>query len=326
MIKSNHVNEEVVKEAIAWALKLKSENTNASQIKACQEWRNAHYRNELAWQRIQSLEAEIRQGSANLLNFHPRKILENATQRLQRRRAMKTLSLVFTLGTGAWLARDSSVWQNFTADYTTAVGNQQRIVLADGSHLLLNTDSAVDIRFNEKLRLIIVTRGEVFVDSGHDQQALQHRPLRIQTKHGTFEALGTRFVVRQNKNTSQLSVDEGAVIIQPADSPSTIVAHAGERYTVTNRDYSLDLSNDMDTSAWTDGVIVAKNMRLVDFLREVSRYRQGFLRCDDTVANMRLSGVFQLNDSEKLLAILPQTLPVKLEYRTRWWVTVVAKG
>jgi ferric-dicitrate binding protein FerR (iron transport regulator) len=37
---------------------------------------------------------------------------------------------------------------------------------------------------------------------------------------------------------------------------------------------------------------------------------------------LRLSGVFRLEDTDKLLAILPQTLPVQLRYRTRWWVTL----
>jgi ferric-dicitrate binding protein FerR (iron transport regulator) len=46
------------------------------------------------------------------------------------------------------------------------------------------------------------------------------------------------------------------------------------------------------------------------------------LSCTAQVADLRLSGVFRLDDTDKLLAILPQTLPVQLRYRTRWWVTL----
>ncbi|VVN48093.1 Protein FecR [Pseudomonas fluorescens] len=63
-------------------------------------------------------------------------------------------------------------------------------------------------------------------------------------------------------------------------------------------------------------------MRLGDFIAEVGRYRQGLLNCAAEVADLRLSGVFRLEDTDKLLAILPQTLPVQLRYRTRWWVTL----
>ncbi|MCY1308012.1 hypothetical protein D9M70_579870 [compost metagenome] len=44
------------------------------------------------------------------------------------------------------------------------------------------------------------------------------------------------------------------------------------------------------------------------------------LGCADDIADLRLSGVFRLEDTDKLLQLLPQTLPVKVSYRTRWWV------
>ncbi|MNP84020.1 fec operon regulator FecR [compost metagenome] len=63
-------------------------------------------------------------------------------------------------------------------------------------------------------------------------------------------------------------------------------------------------------------------MRLADFLKEVNRYRRGYLACASDIADLRLSGVFRLEDTDKLLAILPRTLPVQLRYRTRWWVAL----
>jgi len=54
----------------------------------------------------------------------------------------------------------------------------------------------------------------------------------------------------------------------------------------------------------------------------VGSYRHGYLGCADDIADLRLSGVFRLEDTDKLLTVLTQTLPVRLQYRTRWWVTV----
>ncbi len=48
------------------------------------------------------------------------------------------------------------------------------------------------------------------------------------------------------------------------------------------------------------------------------------MTCAPAVADLRLSGVFRLEDTDKLLGILPQTLPVQLRYRTRWWVMIEA--
>jgi ferric-dicitrate binding protein FerR (iron transport regulator) len=78
----------------------------------------------------------------------------------------------------------------------------------------------------------------------------------------------------------------------------------------------------MDPAAWSEGLIVTRDMRLRDFLEQVGRYRHGYLGCSDEIADLRLSGVFRLEDPEQLLQLLPQTLPVRLRQRTRWWIRV----
>ncbi|MCY1460045.1 Protein FecR [compost metagenome] len=67
-------------------------------------------------------------------------------------------------------------------------------------------------------------------------------------------------------------------------------------------------------------------MRLADFLAEVARYRHGHLGCAAEIADLRLSGVFRLDDTDKLIDLLPQTLPVRVQRRTDWWVTVEGKA
>lgn len=71
-----------------------------------------------------------------------------------------------------------------------------------------------------------------------------------------------------------------------------------------------------------DGLIVTRDMRLADLVSEVERYRQGYLGCAADIGDLRLSGVFRLDDTDKLLAIVAQTLPVQVRYRTRWRVSL----
>jgi len=73
-----------------------------------------------------------------------------------------------------------------------------------------------------------------------------------------------------------------------------------------------------------DGVISARNMRLSDFIVELSRYRPGVLRCTEEVADLRVSGTFQLADNDQVLALIAQSLRLHVDYRTRYWVTVTA--
>jgi ferric-dicitrate binding protein FerR (iron transport regulator) len=246
--------------------------------------------------------------------------LENSARRLGRRQALKVLSGALLMGSAAWVSRDLTGWQRWTSDLATATGEHRSVQLPDGTQLQLNTDSAVDLDFNPHQRLITLVRGEILVTCGPGSGA----PLLVQTRHGLFEGIDGRFVVRQESDCTRLSVTAGNVAIHSphaADGLSTQV-HAGENYLVSQTQSTLAPPLDMDAGAWADGLIVTRNMRLADFLAEVGRYRHGYLGCTTDIADLRLSGVFRLQDTEKLLAILPQTLPVRLRYRTRWWVSL----
>jgi len=313
----------VVKQAIQWTLRLNG-NADAELHNACEHWRRASPDHETAWLRVQALNSELAAGYQALPGARAAlETLENTTQRLQRRQALKLLS-TFALGASAlWLAREVAPWQRWMADFSTAIGERRRFTLADGSLLQLNTDSAVNVRFDAHQRLLLLERGEIQLSTAQDAA----RPLRVSNRDGLFEALGTRFVLRQDEHSTRLSVEEGSVAIAPrVRARTTAIAEAGQTFEI-NGDSALFVErSNMDSAAWADGLIVTRDMRLADFLAEIGRYRHGHLHCDASVAELRLSGVFRLDDTDQLLALLPQTLPVRVEKRTDWWVTVGARG
>jgi transmembrane sensor len=79
-----------------------------------------------------------------------------------------------------------------------------------------------------------------------------------------------------------------------------------------------------DPWGWTDGVLSVQQMPLGEFAAELARYRPGLLRCADEVANLKVSGTYQLADTGQILQLLTRSLPVRVEYRTRYWVSIDA--
>lgn len=322
---NQHPDQRVVKQAIHWLLRLRNNAGNTTLQQQCEVWRAAHHEHEHAWQRVQSLQQEL---SANLQAVPGAQValqtLENSSQRLSRRQALKLLSGVMLMGTAAWLGKDLVGWQQWTADFATATGERRSFQLPDGTRLELNTDSAADLDFSPQRRLISLARGEIMVTCGADSQAANPRPLIVQSRHGLFEGIDARFVIRLEGNCTRLSVTAGHVAIH---TPTTVgglpaMVQAGQSYLISHSRAQRAPALDMDVGAWAEGLIVTRNMRLGDFLQEVARYRHGYLGCSSEIADLRLSGVFRLQDTDKLLAILPQTLPVRLRYRTRWWVSL----
>ncbi len=320
---------EVVRTAIDWLLRVQSD---ASVKPACEQWQQQSHEHALAWQRVAALDDQLdvkrdAHGGAFPQRLLLSEALERGVSRLQqRRRALKLLSLTLVGGTAAWVSRDLAHHQGWLAEHSTLVGERRRLTLDDGTVLALNTDSAVDLRFDGVQRLIQLRRGEVLVTSGADVQSALRRPLRVQTAHGLFEAIGTRFAVRLEDGATWMGVQEGIVQAQAADVGQTpIRVHAGQAVRVGAR---IEVAGDagMSFAAWDEGVLDVRDMPLTDFIAEVARYRRGILNCDPQLAALRVSGVFQLSDIDQLLAILPRMLPVKLESRTRWWLRVVPVG
>ena len=313
---------QVLRETASWLLLMQEGPLAPAQQAELESWRSRSPEHQRAWRRAERLLANI----GSLPPALARRALERPSGS-GRRAVLRGLALLLGGAPLVWWGWRAQVWRDgFGADYLTAVGERRDLVLEDGSQLEMNTDSALDVRYDAGQRLILLARGEIFLASGADTQSPTHRPLRVRTAQGLFEALGTRFNVRLQDAATCLSVSEGSVRIdafgaRPLQAP---VAEAGQSYRIAADGVRRLERPQMDAVAWADGLIVTRDMRLADFLAEVGRYRNGYLGCAAEVADLRLSGVYRLDDTDKLLQVLARTLPVRLQRHTRWWVRVVA--
>lgn len=242
-----------------------------------------------------------------------------------RRKTMALLLGIGMAGAAGALAFRSEPCQRLAADMHTGVGERRAWTLSDGTRLMLNTASAVNVEFDEKRRLLKLVAGEIMIVTGHAEAGVE-RPFLVQTADGRVQALGTAFTVRRHAGQTEVSVQKGAVQATPADAPHAArMLRAGEQTTFSSTHIEAPTPASTGSAAWTAGAIVADNMRLADFLAELGRHRHGVLRCDPAVADLRFSGVFPLTDTGAILSMLPNSLPVRISSRTAYWVTVEKK-
>lgn len=313
--------------AADWLTLLMSGDVSVEQQRQWRQWRKADADHEAAWQHVESVTGRMKS-----LGPHPAYTALSsygAGSRLPsaaRRRATQML-LWGGLATGTGLlASRTNTWHASLADCRSATGEQRRFALEDGTQLLLNTGSAVNLRFNASERRILLVEGEIMVATRHGPGVpADPRPLWVETAEGSIRSLGTRFTVRQHPEHTDVAVLDSAVEIAPWGAPGQArVLHAGEQTRFSRDAIDAPGTAGAQTSAWTRGQLLADEQRLGDFLAELDRYRPGMLRVDPQVADLRLSGVFPLADTDRILATLPNVLPVRVQWRTRYWVTVVA--
>ncbi|CAM3839374.1 FecR family protein [Paracidovorax anthurii] len=316
------VSPAVARQAVAWLLALDDAPEGSAAAPATharwRDWLDADPAHALAWERIAAMDARLRETPPGAA------LHALAAPGAARRRTAARLAVLLAAGTGALLAaRQTAPWQALAADLSTATGERRHTVLADGTRLQLDTASAVDVRYGAIERRIVLRRGEILIESAPDAA----RPLRVQTAEGTVRAIGTRFTVRQRDGLTAVAVLGGAVELQPrgAQAPP-LVLHAGQEAAFSATQASPAAPLREGAAAWSEGMLVADDMALPDFLAELGRYRPGVLRCAPEAAGLRVSGTYPLDDTDRVLAALTRSLPVEVRSRSRWWVTVARRA
>ena len=300
--------------AARWYVDLRGEVPDDATREAHRRWLACDPRHVQAWERLARLQDKLGQVAPGIA----RPTLTSA--RAKRRDVLKVLSILLAAGGAGTLAWNTTPLPTLMADQRTGTGERRRVRLNDGSQLQLNTATAVDIRYSDRLREIRLLSGEIQIETAQDQQA---RPFIVHTASGSIRALGTRFVVRYQADRTQVSVQEHAVEVRSAHAmgPAVRVA-AGQQLSFGTNDVGQLQRSNPQADAWTRDMLVINDWRLGAFIEELQRYRPGFLGCDPTIADLRISGAFHLRSTDTILENLTTTLPVRVRRFSRYWTRV----
>ncbi|MGY2402753.1 FecR domain-containing protein [Pseudomonas sp. SDO5271_S396] len=319
MVGSKPVSSRVLDAAIAWQLSLDSGDGSPVEREAFAKWLASDEDHARAWRQLGLLDQRfsVASGPARAALMQSRQSIRQRVRKL----GSGLASVVLVCGLALFAGQRYLPVHYWLADQRTATGEQRTLKLADGTLINLNTHSAIDVRFDEKRRLIVLQEGEILVETGHNDA----RPFYVQTRDGNLRALGTRFIVKREDDATRLSVLQSAVAAQPEALHEEQVFKAGQQVLMRSDGLGPALAVSPATDAWTRGMLLVDNARLGDVVSELSRYRTGYLGVDKNVADLRITGSFPLHDTTLALNALLPTLPVQIEQHTPWWVTVKAK-
>lgn len=321
----------VRKEAVAWYARLCSGSAGDAERQAWLRWHAAHPDHQRAWQRIEAMRATLQQAPAGIASPVLRARLAAGSQ--ARRQVLRSVLLLAGSGSLGYLswqkAEQHGLVQPLLADYSTAIGHQRRVALPDGSLLILNTGSAVDVRFDGRQRRVRLLTGEILVETARHRLGpaapVDTRPFIVETEQGKVRALGTRFTVRQFEDHAQVAVLDDAVELRAAQLPArAVIVRAGQQARLTSSAIEAPQQVDESAGLWHTGNLLVNDRSLGQVVAELARYRRGRLVCDAAVAQLRISGVFPLADTDRALLLLVQSFPLRLRSLTRYWVSLEA--
>ncbi|MFT0518246.1 FecR domain-containing protein [Pseudomonas faucium] len=300
---------QVAEQAVHWLIESQGDDFDPAQQQALQRWLQADHEHQRAWAHIQQVNQHLRGVASPVVHA-----TLQAPPSPARRRALKALLLLGVASATGLGLQSHNPLPGLMADYRSPLGQRRRMQLDDGSVLQLNTRSAADVRFDGQQRRVRLREGELALDVLDDP-----RPLVLRTDQGALQLDSGRYNVREFEGFSLVSVFSGKA------SVAGQALLAGQRARFTPRGWQAIAPVDRNSGAWVDGMLVASQMRLGDFLAELGRYRQGQLGCSESIADLRVSGSYPLDDSERILQMLEVALPVRVRRFTRYWVTLEAR-
>ncbi|WLG59458.1 DUF4880 domain-containing protein [Pseudomonas extremorientalis] len=301
------MSRDVARAAAQWLALLESGAATERDHAALQHWRDSHPQHEQTWQKAQTL----RQRFSDL----PQALAMASLDRPQpgRRAVLKRALGIAALVPTAWLVSRQLPIEAWRADLHTATGERRRMTLADGGSLQLNTATAVDMDLAQ--RRITLVDGELALNVPGPAA------MTVQTRYGELRVSQAEVCVRQMAKGCLVSVLQGSV--QVRDLNGQMVTLPGGRQASLQADgLGAWAPFDVLQPGWRDGVLTAQNQTLGDFLRELERYRPGVLRWDPSLETLRVTGSFRLDDTDRILNLLAQTLGLEVQARTRYWVTL----
>jgi len=224
--------------------------------------------------------------------------------------------------------------------YVTAIGQQQQVTLADGSVVLLNTNSQIRVEYGEHYRDIYLLQGEVNFNVAKNPE----QPFRVYAGSGRVQAVGTVFSVYLKNNAVDITVSEGKVALATLSRPGiassgrSVPSAEAQRPGVDSAVYaenlgllsagqsisirgvvedapsdmgSLDAIQTIDSAemnkrlSWQQGLLIFNGDPLEQVVEEISRYTTVSIEITDpAVRAIKIGGQFPVGETDAMLEAL----------------------
>lgn len=309
--------------AVGWLVTLNSGAVSASERQGFEHWLQADARHRSAWEQLQGplqqMLSPLRPTMGGLMG----EAMGRADARTRRRRSLLRGALGLggmAVGAGFVAHRHAPLHQ-WTADLRTGTGERRDFALPDGSTVTLDARSAADLDFRGGQRTIVLRQGALLAHAA--AQAWEAgAAFTVRTAHGQVQALGTRFVVRQEADSSLVSMLEHSVQITTPQGHSQVLPQ-GRSARFGPAGIAEDATEPGTAAAWQRGMLEAHDLPLGEIVQALRAYRAGFIRVAPRAAALQVYGTFSLDDTDRALAALAETLPIAVNVYQRGWLVTI---
>jgi len=299
-----------MREAVDWMVRLQSPAAPADTSQQLQRWLQRSEQHRQAWQQLQHLQqqfAQVRDVAAR----HPGQAEQahRLLQRPSRRAALGSLAALAVTGglAAAWTDRQFPL-RDLSADLRTATAQRQRFALDDGSTVLLDARSALDVDFTTQTRGLMLRNGGLLL-----QVVPGPRPALLRSLHAQVSLLRGELMLQRDEYGSTVAALADHTLLEASDG-SRLQLLAGQAARVHAHGIERLPQAADQLAAWQQGKLILDDAPLAELIDRLRPYRRGFLRLSPAAAALRVQGVFDLDQGDRSLAAIAETLPVVIRH------------
>ncbi|MFE8646372.1 DUF4880 domain-containing protein [Sphingomonas sp. NCPPB 2930] len=311
--------------AIDWLVVMRSGEATPAEALAFERWLQGDARHRETWQQlagpVDRLFGSARgagQRSPGQAGAIATALHDSARRATQRRQVLRGALAFGGVAAGAAVFADRS-WplQDLVADLRTGTGERRGFALADGSRLLLNARSACDAQDSAGQRGLRLRGGEAIA-----QVLPGARPFVLRNAHGQARSASdtaAQMLVRQGPQRSLAAAIEGPLQLTAANGLQRLLA-PGQAAWFGPEGIEPAAVQAASAASWQRGRLEVHDRPLGEVIAALQAYRRGLVRISPAAAALRVYGSYPLDDTDRALAAIGQTLPVAVHLHSGGWL------
>lgn len=226
------------------------------------------------------------------------------------------LMLMVTLVAAGWLYVPEG------RTYSTGIGEQRTLLLADGSTVIMNALTTIRVQMTKEARKITLIHGQAYF---HDPDE-PARPFIVRTGSTTVRAIGTEFDVNKRSDRTVVTVLEGQVAVAKSSASigsierrellrdlagsatklTAVLVPAGEQVTVLAQNIFAPKRVDMGpVTAWMQQRLIFNNTPLEEVAHQFNLYsKRRLVIADPSLRSLGIGGEYSASDPAAMIEFL----------------------
>lgn len=202
--------------------------------------------------------------------------------------------------------------------YATAFQQTKNIELPDGSTVILNANSTLQVatQWDANTPREVWLRGEAFFEVQKLNTHQENAKFIVHTNHLDVEVLGTKFNVNDRHDKAQVVLNSGSVKLKMEQNEVTMLPGEMIEFSRKEKAFQKKTVDPEVYSAWKDHKIIFQETPVSEVLQRLKNtYGLEVTLHDTSLLNREYTGTFEDPDPEIILKTLAVTFDLEVIYK-----------